>query len=146
MCCTVGQEKNSWNQIIQKKFSWNCIFGSFKLFPSSKIDFWPFLKLQKMEFRQKIFLWNWFLFYFIGFLSTRNHPKMGLRQVEQGFSSFLATFLLYLIIFLFLLLNLPGWSKDLNSLGTYILQHLFVSHFWWIMSKSLCHYMWPKNM
>ena len=28
-------------------FSWNCIFGSFKLFPSSKIDFWPFLKLQQ---------------------------------------------------------------------------------------------------
>ena len=25
----------------------NCIFGSFKLFPTSKIDFWPFLKLQK---------------------------------------------------------------------------------------------------
>ena len=24
-----------------------------KLFPSSKIDFWPFLKLQKMEFDQK---------------------------------------------------------------------------------------------
>ena len=30
-------------------FSWNCIFGSFKLFPSSKIDFWPFLKLQKKK-------------------------------------------------------------------------------------------------
>ena len=29
--------------------------GSFKLFPSSKIDFWPFLKLQKMEFGKKIF-------------------------------------------------------------------------------------------
>ena len=26
---------------------------SFELFPSSKIDFWPFLKLQKMEFGQK---------------------------------------------------------------------------------------------
>ena len=25
----------------------------YKLFPSSKIDFWPFLKLQKMEFGQK---------------------------------------------------------------------------------------------
>ena len=36
-------------------FSWNCISGSFKLFPSSKIDFWPFLKLQKMEFGQKNF-------------------------------------------------------------------------------------------
>ena len=27
----------------------NCISGSFKVFPSSKIDFWPYLKLQKME-------------------------------------------------------------------------------------------------
>ena len=42
---------------------WNCIFGSFKLFPSSKIDFWPFLKLQKMEFGQKNFLWNWFIWF-----------------------------------------------------------------------------------
>ena len=24
-------------------------FGSFKLFPNSKIDFWPFLKSQKMD-------------------------------------------------------------------------------------------------
>ena len=39
----------------QKKFREKCIFGSFKLFPSSKIDFWPFLKLQKMEFGQKKF-------------------------------------------------------------------------------------------
>ena len=28
---------------------------SFKLFPSSKIDVWPFLKLQKMDFGEKIF-------------------------------------------------------------------------------------------
>ena len=26
---------------------------SFKLFPNSKIDFWPFLKLQKMDFGKK---------------------------------------------------------------------------------------------
>ena len=44
-----SRQKNSWN----KKNPWNCIFGSFKLFPSSKIDFWPFLKSQKMEFGQK---------------------------------------------------------------------------------------------
>ena len=42
---------------------WNCIFGSFKLFPSSKIDFWPFLKLQKMEFCQKNYSWNWFIWF-----------------------------------------------------------------------------------
>ena len=49
------RQKNSWNQIEQIFFSWNCISGSFKLFPSSKMDFWPFLKLQKMECGQKIF-------------------------------------------------------------------------------------------
>ena len=37
---------------------WICIFSSFKLFPSSKIDFWPFLKLQNMEFGIKNFSWN----------------------------------------------------------------------------------------
>ena len=37
--------KKSW-----QKNSWNCIFGSFKNFPSSKINFWPFLKYQKMDF------------------------------------------------------------------------------------------------
>ena len=31
-------------------------FGSFKLFPSSKIDLWPFLKWQKMDFGQKNFV------------------------------------------------------------------------------------------
>ena len=41
-------------------FSWNCISGRFKLFSSSKIDFWSFWKLQKMKFGQKIFSWNFF--------------------------------------------------------------------------------------
>ena len=31
---------------LSKFFSLNCIFGHFKLFSRSKIDFWPFLKLQ----------------------------------------------------------------------------------------------------
>ena len=51
-----SRQKNLWNQINQIFFTWNCILGSFKLFPSSKIDFWPFLKLQKMKFGQKNFL------------------------------------------------------------------------------------------
>ena len=42
---------------IQKNFFREiAFFGSFKLFPSSKIDFWPFLKLQKMEYGQDKFL------------------------------------------------------------------------------------------
>ena len=53
----VQAKKPSWNQINQF-FSWNCIFGSFT---SSKIDFWPFLKLQKMEFGQENYSWFiWF--------------------------------------------------------------------------------------
>ena len=34
-------------------FSWNCIYGSFKLFSGSKIDCWLLLKLQKIEFGLK---------------------------------------------------------------------------------------------
>ena len=36
-------------------------------FPSSKIDFWPFLKLQKMEFVQNIFSCYWLVFNFTSF-------------------------------------------------------------------------------
>ena len=38
-------------------------FWRFKLFPSSKIDFCPFLKLQKMEFGQNNYSWNWFIWF-----------------------------------------------------------------------------------
>ena len=48
-------------------FSWNCIFGNFKLFPSSKIEFWPFLKLHKMDFGHKKNSWNWFSIWFYEF-------------------------------------------------------------------------------
>ena len=74
-----SRQKNSWNQINKKNFffSWNCISGSFKLFPSSKIEFWPFLKLQKMEVGQKKFsakliylIWRVFLAWtFLNFLT-----------------------------------------------------------------------------
>ena len=53
-------------------FSWNCISGSFKLFPSSKIHFWPFLRLQKMDFGQKKFrkidLFDFTSFFVLDFL------------------------------------------------------------------------------
>ena len=39
----------------RQKFREICISGSSKLFSSSKIDFWSFLKLQKMKFVQKFF-------------------------------------------------------------------------------------------
>ena len=53
---TVGQkiQKSSGKKTPEIKI-FSCIFSSFKLLPSSKIDFWPFLKLQKMEFGQKNF-------------------------------------------------------------------------------------------
>ena len=61
-----SRQKNSWHQINQFFFSWNCIFGNFILFPCSEIDFWPLLKLQKMEFvlksKSKI-AWNWFIWF-----------------------------------------------------------------------------------
>ena len=52
-----------------KSISRNCIFGSFKLFPSSKIDFRPFLKSQKMDFGPKIFFRKIDLFDFTNFLA-----------------------------------------------------------------------------
>ena len=58
-----SRQKNLWNQINKIFFSWNCIFGSFKHFPSSKIGFWPFLKLQKMNWSKKFFWWNWFIWF-----------------------------------------------------------------------------------
>ena len=53
------------NQIL---FSWNYISGIFKLFPSSNMDFWLLLKLQKMDFGQKQFR-EIDLFDFTSFLS-----------------------------------------------------------------------------
>ena len=63
-----SRQKTCETKIIKKVYSWNCIFGSFKLFPSSKIDFWPFLKLQKMEFGEKNCLREIDLFDFTSFL------------------------------------------------------------------------------
>ena len=48
------------NQVFETifiSFSWNQIafLAVLNIFPVQKIDFWPFLKLQKMEFGQKKF-------------------------------------------------------------------------------------------
>ena len=54
----MGQDETQRARKLKKvhaKKPWNCIFGSFKLFPSSKIDFWSFLKLQNVELAQKNF-------------------------------------------------------------------------------------------
>ena len=44
------------------------LFAVLKLFPTSKIDFWPFLKLPKMEFGQKKNSFEIDLFDFTSFL------------------------------------------------------------------------------
>ena len=62
-------------------FSRNCISGSFKLFPSSKIDFWPFLKLQKMEFGQKNFFREIDLIDFTSFFGLGFYKFSGLLPV-----------------------------------------------------------------
>ena len=66
-----SKQKKSWYRIDPKKISWNCIFGSFKLFPCSKFDFCPFLKLQKIEFGQKFYLISqvFFCLHFLNFLA-----------------------------------------------------------------------------
>ena len=52
-----------WNQMNKGFFMWNCISANFNLIPSSKIDFWPFLNLQKMDLWQKKISWNWFIWF-----------------------------------------------------------------------------------
>ena len=42
-------------KLVKSNFCEIAFLDSFKLFPSSKIDFWPFFKLQKMDFGQKKF-------------------------------------------------------------------------------------------
>ena len=44
-----SRQKNSWAQINQFFFM--------------KIDFWPFLKLQKIEFGLQNYLWNWLIWF-----------------------------------------------------------------------------------
>ena len=61
------KKKSKQKKIVKSNNSifspWNCIFGSFKLFPTSKIDFWPFLKLQKNAIWSKKNSWNWFIWF-----------------------------------------------------------------------------------
>ena len=52
-----SRQKNSWNQINQKK-----IFVKFLFWQFSELKNW-FLKLQKMEFGQKNYSWNWFIWF-----------------------------------------------------------------------------------
>ena len=80
------QKKNSWNQIKinftkkkileylyflwkLSKISWNCIFDRFKKFFQyiEKIDFWPFLKLQKKWILVKKKFWILTKFHFLQF-------------------------------------------------------------------------------
>ena len=77
------------------------ISGSFEIFPSSKIDFWPFFKLQKMEigkkkifreiknsFISRVFLWGLDFFNFLahyghsGFSNSLNFPAV--KQQQQN--------------------------------------------------------------
>ena len=49
-----SRQKNSWNQ-INHFFSWNCISGSFKLFPSSKNWFLAIFEITKNRIWSKNF-------------------------------------------------------------------------------------------
>ena len=66
-------KKNSWNQINQLFFSWNCIFGSFKLFYQFKNWFLVIFEFAENGIRSKTFLQcNWFIWFhrfFFNFLA-----------------------------------------------------------------------------
>ena len=83
-----------WN-IAQKSFFHDIAFlAVFKHFPSSEIVFWPFLKLQKMEFGQKKFSWNWFIWFhkffvldffkFSGLLWTTQNLMLRVWSKKEG--------------------------------------------------------------
>ena len=105
-------------------FTWNCIFGSFNFFPSSKIDYWPFLKLQKTEFGQNKISWNWFheffwhgLFKIFWPIVARN-TKQGRRIIFLSHQIDPPPFI-FLLPFLFQLLPIhhyhPSRSPDLQK-------------------------------
>ena len=61
-------------------FSWNCIFGSF---PSSKIDFWPFLKFAKNGIWSKKLFVKW-IYLFHDFLAWTFFSKL-CRKIAYRF-------------------------------------------------------------
>ena len=69
-------------------FLFNCIFGNFKLFPSSKNEFWPFLKLQKMDFGQKIFVKLIYLIsrFFLAWTFNFSGPLWNLTHFFENFN------------------------------------------------------------
>ena len=71
----------------------------FKLFPSSKIDFWPFLKFQKMEFGQEKISWTWFIWFHEFFLAWT-------------FFNFLAH---YESTYAYHLVGFNGWAEPVND-------------------------------
>ena len=66
--CTNSQQTKEFKKFQAKKlvksnksknfFSFTTFLVVLNFFPSSKIDFWPILKLQKMEFGQNKISWN----------------------------------------------------------------------------------------
>ena len=113
-----SRQKNSWNQINQF-FSWNCIFGSF---PSSKIDFWPFLKLEKMKFGQKNYSWKWFIRFheffgldFFKFSGPLCQPRTFSLQKNLYFGSLLKYLHLKRTEITFFVYKSSSWIWQLNT-------------------------------
>ena len=77
-------------------FHENSLSRKFKHFPSSKIDFWPFLKVQKMDFGQKNFLWNWFLFFIWFWWKTKKFYLIAWCFSVQYFKVSLESWKLYI--------------------------------------------------
>ena len=53
-----SRQKNLWNKINQNFFSWNCIFGSFKLVSRFKNWFLAIFEIAKMELGEKKFFFR----------------------------------------------------------------------------------------
>ena len=106
----------------KKIFSWNCIFDSFEVFPSSKIDIWSFLKWPKMEFSQYKISWNWFIWFreffsawtFLNFLAYYYLQEEVKNFVKLNFTRFFFEKVsphFFLIRLLHLLIVIESWSS-----------------------------------
>ena len=80
-----------------------CIFGSFNLFPSSKIDFWPFLKLQKDWILVKIIFREIHLFDFTRFF------------LAWTFLNFLAHYVYVMFLNFYVWCNLESRKKTVRN-------------------------------
>ena len=119
-------------KILSKQFSWNCRFGSFKLFPNSKIDFGHFWNGKKWILVKKNFSVK--LIYFISrvFLAWTLKFSAKWRNIFPLFIAHFFPFLAHYATPGFL--RTPCWFNTTNIL---LLQKIFL--FVFTTNNNVCN-------